>query len=214
MTSTQRRRIPAVERRARILDGALTVFAQRGYDGASMVAIAEAAGITPAVIYDHFGSKAELHLTLLQAQAGELMSAVASALADSREGRAQSMRAGVDAFFAFVEQQNFAWWLLFRDPPSDPAIADVYARIQAEATGGIAGMLREWAPPELLAQPDAERDLEMFAQLLRTAQNGLAAWWYDHPDTPREVLVDRVMEFAWMGLERVAAGERVPATDS
>ena len=205
---TPRRRIPAAERRSRILDGALTVFAKRGYDGASMVAIAEAAGITPAVIYDHFGSKAELHLTLLQAQAGELMSAVASAVAEAPDGPAQRMRAGVEAFFAFVEQHGFAWWVLFRDPPSDPAIAEVYERIQSDATGGIAGMLRDSAPRELLDRDDADRDLEMFAQLLRTAQNGLAAWWYEHPDTPREVLVDRVMEFAWLGLERVAAGDR------
>ena len=208
MTTTQRRRIPAAERRERILDGALEVFGRHGYEGASMVAIAEAAGITPAVIYDHFSSKAELHVTLLETQAGRLMSAVATALADASGGLDERMRAGVDAFFAFVEQQSFAWWLLFRDPPADPAIAGIYGRIQAEATQGIAAMLREWAPPDLLDQPDAERDLEMFAQLLRTAQNGLAAWWYEHPDTPRQVLVDRVMEFAWLGLQRVASGER------
>jgi len=64
------------------------------------------------------------------------------------------------------------------------------------------------APASLLDDPDADRDLEMIAQLLRTAQNGLAAWWYEHPDTPRAVLVDRVVEFAWLGLERVSAGER------
>jgi len=76
---------------------------------------------------------------------------------------------------------------------------------------GIAAFLRDSAPAELMRRPDAERDLEMFAQLLRTAQNGLAAWWYEHPETPRADLVDRVMEFAWLGLERLAGGERVEA---
>ena len=88
-------------------------------------------------------------------------------------------------------------------------MAAAYARIQANATQGIAAFLRQSTPPEMLAQPDAERDLEMFAQLLRTAQNGLAAWWYDHRELPREALVDRVVEFCWLGLERVASGERV-----
>ena len=212
MSATQRRRISAGERRTRILEGALQVFARRGYEGASMVAIAEAAGITPAVIYDHFSSKAELHVTLLETQAAKLMTAVGAALGDGPGELSQRMRAGVDAFFAFVEQQNFAWWLLFRDPPSDPAIAEVYMRIQSDATSGIAAMLREWAPPGLLDQPDADRDLEMFAQLLRTAQNGLAAWWYEHPHTPREALVDRVMEFAWLGLDRVSSGQRFART--
>ncbi len=173
-----------------------------------MAAIASAAGITPAVIYDHFESKSELHRTLLETTAQSLLEAVGSALAGAPDDLRQRLRTGVDAFFAFVEQQNFAWWLLFRDPPTDPVVAAAYGRIQRTATQGIAGFLRQSAPPGMLEQPEAERDLEMFAQLLRTAQNGLAAWWYEHRDVPREVLVNRVVEFCWLGLERVASGER------
>ena len=173
-----------------------------------MTAIAESAGITPAVIYDHFSSKAELQITLLDAQAKALMEAVGRALAEAPQALDERLRTGVDAFFRFVQQQSPAWWLLFRDPPSQPDIAAAYSRIQSEATAGIVAFLRESAPPELLTRPEAERDLEMFAQLLRTAQNGLAAWWHEHPEMPRADLVDRVVEFAWLGLERVAGGER------
>jgi len=206
--SSVRQRISAEERRTRILEGALRVFAERGYAGASMTAIAESAGITPAVIYDHFSSKAELQITLLDAQAKALMEAVGRALAEAPQALDERLRTGVDAFFRFVQQQSPAWWLLFRDPPSQPDIAAAYSRIQSEATAGIVAFLRESAPPELLTRPEAERDLEMFAQLLRTAQNGLAAWWHEHPEMPRADLVDRVVEFAWLGLERVAGGER------
>ena len=173
-----------------------------------MTGIASAAGITPAVIYDHFGSKAELHMTVMEIEAGNLLASVGSAVAAAPDDLRERLYAGVDAFFAFVEQQNFAWWLLFRDPPTDPAIAAAYGRIQQGATQGIAAFLRQSAPPAMLEHPDAERDLEMFAQLLRTAQNGLAAWWYDHREVPREVLVHRVVEFCWIGLERVSGGER------
>jgi AcrR family transcriptional regulator len=174
-----------------------------------MTAIASAAGISPAVIYDHFASKAELHMTLLESQADKLLASVGAALAAARDDPQERLRLGVDAFFAFVEQQGFAWWLLFRDPPTDPTVAATYGRIQQGATLGIAAFIREGAPRALLDHPDADRDIEMFAQLVRTAQNGLAAWWYDHPEIPRAVLVDRVVEFCWVGLERVAAGERV-----
>jgi AcrR family transcriptional regulator len=208
LVDSDRKRLSAAQRRERILDGALQVFAERGYSDASMTAIAEAAGITPAVIYDHFDSKAKLHVTLLDREAGSLLAAVGTAVDAAPEGIGERLRAGVDAFFAFVEEREFAWWLLFRDPPHDPAIARAYARIQQDATRGIAAFLRTAAPPEVLARADADRDLEMFAQLLRTAQNGLAAWWYEHRQVPREVLVDRVIEFAWVGLERVASGER------
>jgi AcrR family transcriptional regulator len=209
LVAVRRQRLRAEERRERILQGALEVFAERGYREASMAAIAIAAGITPAVIYDHFSSKAALHMTLLESQANKLLASVGSALAGAPDDLQERLRVGVDAFFAFVEQQSFAWWLLFRDPPSDPAVAEAYGRIQQGATSGIAAFIREAAPRALLDQPEAERDFEMFAQLLRTAQNGLAAWWYDHPEVPRAVLVDRVVEFCWVGLERVAAGERI-----
>jgi AcrR family transcriptional regulator len=204
----RRTRLRGEERRERILDAATQLFAERGYSEASIAEIARTAGITAAVIYDHFPSKAELHLTLLEAQAEALMSAVGSALASAPEEPEARLRSGVDAFFEFVEQRGFAWWLLFRDPPSDPDVAAAYDRIQGSATAGIAEFIRAATPPSLLDDPHADRDLEMFAQLLRTAQNGLAAWWYEHPEVPRAVVVDRVIEFVWLGLERVAAGER------
>ena len=173
-----------------------------------MAAIAEAAGITPAVIYDHFPSKSALHLELLELKAERLLATVGAAVAAAPEDLEARLRAGVDAFFAFVEQQEFAWLLLFRDPPTDPELAAAYAGIQQNATAGIAALLRQSTPPELLDQAGAERDLEMLAQLLRTAQNGLAAWWHAHRDTPRAAVVDRVLEFCWLGLDRVSRGER------
>jgi len=203
-----RRRLSAGERREQILRAAMAVFAERGYQEASMVEIARAAGITPAVIYDHFASKAELQITLLERQTEELLNFVGTAVAEDFEDTAQRIRVGVDAFFTFVEENPYAWRMLFRDPPTDPAILSTYRRIHQQATAGIALFLRAGAPPALLGEPQADRDLEMFAEMLKMAQNGLAVWWYDHREVPRSELVDRVLEFCWIGMERFAAGER------
>jgi AcrR family transcriptional regulator len=189
----------------------MEVFGERGYQEASMAEIARAAGITPAVIYDHFASKAELQITLLEAQTEELLVFVGSAVAGDFEDTGERIRVGVDAFFTFVEEHPYAWRMLFRDPPTDPAILSTYRRIHRQATAGIALFLRASAPPQLLEGPDADRDLEMFAEMLKMAQNGLAVWWYEHRDVPRRVLVDRVLEFCWLGFERIAAGERLGA---
>ena len=62
-----RERISAEERRIRILDAAVEVFAEQGYTAAKMQDIAARAGVVPSVLYDHFGSKRELHITLLRA---------------------------------------------------------------------------------------------------------------------------------------------------
>lgn len=171
--------------------------------------IARAAGITPAVIYDHFPSKAELQIELLERQTDELLVFVAEAVAAAPEEPGRRLHAGVDAFFAFVEHHGFAWKMIFRDPPTDPAVAEAYARLGSRATDSIALLLRADAPPGLSDAPDTEHRAEMFAQLLKTAQNGLAYWWYDHREVSREEIVARVLEFCWLGLERVGQGERV-----
>src|SRR5207248_2793535 len=53
--------------------------------------------------------------------------------------------------------------------------------------------------------------VEMLAQLLSGAVQSLALWWQDHPDIPRERLVEAVMDFCWVGLERLRDREREEA---
>ena len=187
----------------------MEVFAERGYQEASMAEIAAAAGVTPGLIYNHFASKAELQIELLERHTDELLAFVAGAVETAPDDPAQRLRAGVDAFFAFVEQHTYAWRMIFRDPPIDPAVATAYRDLGERATQAIALFIRTSAPPALLDVADAAQRAEMFAQLLKTAQNGLAYWWYEHRDVPREVIVDRVLEFCWLGLDRIAHGERI-----
>jgi AcrR family transcriptional regulator len=205
-TESERRRLAAAERRELILSGAMRVFAEHGYEGASLVEIAEAAGITPAVIYDHFPSKAALQIELLEAQTAELLAHVGAALQQAPEDPAERMRVGVDAFFGYVETHRFTWRMLFRDPPSDPEVAAAYQRLELQATTGIAAFIEAGAGDALSAHPNPDRAVQIFAEALKAAQNGLAAWWYEHPEVPREEIVERLLEFCWIGLERVAKG--------
>lgn len=184
----------------------MELFAERGYEAASMAEIARAGGVTPAVVYDHFASKAELAVELLERETKALLSFVAEALAKAPDDPAGQMRAGVDAFFTYVEEHHFAWRLLFRDPPSDPLVADAYRRLNEQATAGIAIFLRSGDPGALATFADPEQAAEIFAEGIKAAQNGLASWWYEHPEVPREQIVERLLDLAWTGLGRVAAG--------
>ncbi len=212
----KRRRLSPAERRERILAGAMEVFAERGYEEASMSEIARAAGITPAVIYDHFASKAKLQIELLERQTAELLGFVGAALQGTPEAPEERMRVGVDAYFRFVEEHRFAWRMMFRDPPTDPAVAAAFRRLGREATAGIAAFIEASAGEALAGEEDPARAAEMFAELLKMSQNGLASWWYEHPEVPREEIVERLLEFCWTGLERVAKrggeGRGRPAT--
>lgn len=195
----------AADRREHILRGALGVFARRGYGEASMSEIARAAGITPAVIYDHFPSKAALHITLLQRETDNLLSTIASALGAAPDDAEQRLRVGVDAFFGFVEEHSFAWRMIFRDPPTDPKVAAAYRKLGNRATDAIRVFIEAGAPVSMLSALDAERRTEMFAQMLSSGLTGLAYWWYDNREVPRELVVDRVLELFWTGLEKIAA---------
>ncbi len=208
MPASVRRRLSKEERRALILEAAARVFADRGYEAASLDEIADAAGISKPVIYDHFASKKELHMLLLDAQTADLLSFMTERVSRAATSEGQ-LEAGFDAFFEFVESHPFAWRMLFRDPTAaDSEIAALQRRIQVRATAAIAGLTA--AQPVVEAPGDPERELltEVVGQLLKTASNGLAAWWYEHREIPRQQLVEWMMSFAWVGLERLQRGER------
>jgi AcrR family transcriptional regulator len=198
--------MPAADRREAILAAALDAFSEGGYHETSLEKVATRAGISKALIYEHFGSKRELHGALLEMYVGELLSRVGDAIASAQPGE-ERMRAGVDAFFAFVEERRGAWRMLFRNVEG-PEIAEGLARLQSEAAATVAALMAADAEAEGIAGPDQEIAIEMFAQQLSGAVQWLANWWDEHRDVSRQHLVAVVMDFAWLGLERVGSGER------
>jgi AcrR family transcriptional regulator len=82
-------RLTATARREQIIDVALEVFGRAGYHGASMNDIAEAAGVTKPVLYQHFDSKRDLYLALIDEVGARLIAAITKATArrDRRQAR-------------------------------------------------------------------------------------------------------------------------------
>lgn len=186
--------MPAPLRREAILAAAEEVFARRGYHGAALEDIAQTAGISKALIYEHFASKRELHTALLDAHVEEIFQRLQASAAAGPPGE-ERLRRGIDAFLSFVEEHREAWRALFRDA-ADPEVGDVIERVQAQATAVIAALIA--ADPD--APREREQDIEMHAALLSGAVQSLANWWYDHRGVPRAALVDRTMDFCWVGI--------------
>jgi AcrR family transcriptional regulator len=206
-----RSRLTGAERRERILAAATEVFAEQGYTGASVGRIARRAGVVASVIYDHFGSKRELHVELLQAHGEALIErSIAEVTGD---GPDEVLRASIEAFYRFVEEDPFVWRFLFRDPPSDPEIASAHRRVQDRATAGIAALVAEGAPEVgAVLEIPAERATSMGAKASQAATQGLAEWWWEHPEVPREEVVELLLELLWEGfgglVERAALSPR------
>jgi AcrR family transcriptional regulator len=209
LNKPRRKRLTADERREAILAAALDVFARRGYHAASIDEIAQAAGISKALIYEHFPSKRDLHASLLEAEVQVIFARLVESAATPEPGEIR-LRQGVDAFLGWVEERRDAFRMLFRDAV-EPEVAGVIGRLQMQATTAIAELIaREPLGPQAEGQ-ERDETIEMLAQLLSGAVQSLALWWQEHPRVSRERLVDVVMEFCWKGLERVRDEERAHA---
>ena len=105
-------RLPRRERRAQLLDAAREVFVASGYHSAAMDDIAEAAGVSKPVLYQHFPGKLELYLALLDSSSDALVAAVETALASTADDKLR-VQATVQAYFDFVDDPGGAFRLIF-----------------------------------------------------------------------------------------------------
>ncbi|MFZ4720285.1 MAG: TetR/AcrR family transcriptional regulator [Ilumatobacteraceae bacterium] len=188
-------RLPAPARREQILDVSVQVFAQRGFHATSMNDVAEAAGVTKPVLYQHFDSKQDLYLALLEEAGTRLRNAVRKGVTDAGNGKEQT-ELGFKAYFRWVAEDHDAFLLLFgsrasRDEESTIAIR----RITAEAAHAIA---------PLIAVDIESEHREMLAQGLVGLAEGVSRHLIEKglPFEP-EVLGQQIADLAWAGLRAV-----------
>jgi AcrR family transcriptional regulator len=198
--------MPAAERREVILEAALEAFSKRGFHEATLDEVATRAGVSKALIYEHFDSKRDLTRALLDTYVHELLGRLAEAIAASEPGE-ERMRTGVDAVLRFVEERPGAWRMLFRNS-GDPDIADLFAALQGEAAGAIASAMAADVREVGTAPPPSPAQIEMLAQQLSGAVQAIATWWTEHPEIPRQGVLEMVMDCCWLGFERLGEGER------
>jgi AcrR family transcriptional regulator len=196
----------APDRRAAILAAALDVFSERGFHEATLTHVAARAGVSKALIYEHFASKRELTRALLDTYVHELLGRLAAAIAAAEPGE-QRLRTGVDAVLRFVEERPGAWRMLFRNS-GDADIDDLFAALQTEAASAIAEAMAVDATIVGATPPPGPVQVEMLAQQLSGAVQALARWWTDHPEVPRAAVLEIVMDFCWIGFERLGEGQR------
>lgn len=195
MSNPPRRRLTAEARRARIVEAATRILAERGYHAASLDEIARAAGVSKPVVYDHFASKAQLHLHLLADERDRLL-ALTTAAATTHDA--------MEAFFSYVEGHPYAWRMLFRESTGDPVVAREHERILAEARAGIA---RQIAGGVAISGRGRRRRLEMLAEGAMGVTHGLALWWQANPDVPRSEVVRAASDLLVPAFERLSGNQ-------
>lgn len=206
--SPVRRRIPAAERRKLILDAALDAFAAGGYQETTLDDVAEKAGVSKALIYEHFSSKRDLFKEILETWVGELLGRVLSAATAAGERSEDRLVAGVEGLLIFVEERRDAWRLLIRHRAADD-VSETFDRLFEEVARIIGALMAPEMPKSSLPEgADFELVLDAMSRQLIGSVTAIANWWDEHREVPRDQVLAMLMEFTWVGMERASAGER------
>ena len=200
-----RKRLKAEERRESILRAANSVFGQHGYEHVRIDDVAAAAGISKALIYEHFRSKQELYVELMNRAAIDLLGRiVAAASAPGVEGAAR-LEAGSKAGFGFVAEQPEAFQMFVRDV-TDPEVAAVQAALRRGAVSAMVGVME--MEPVATREGLERRHLEQLAEMMVGGYYALADWWLRNRESDIDELTAIQLSFMWIGLGRMQRGER------
>ena len=190
-------RLPRDERRGQLLAAASEVFVDHGYHAAGMDEIADRAGVSKPVLYQHFSSKLDLYLAVLQQHGDILVSSVQQVLRTTTDNR-QRLRAAVQAFFDFIEHDSQGYRLIFEnDNVTEPQVAAQITVATNACTDAVFDLI--------------SRDSGLEAHRARMIAVGLvgisvdcARYWLDaeRPISKADA-VEGTVQFAWGGLSHV-----------
>ena len=188
-------RLPAARRRRQLLEVAQEVFADQGFHATSMDDVAEAAGVTKPVLYQHFDSKRVLYRELLDDVGQRLLDAIAAA-ANAAQTPRQQVENGFAAYFRFVLEQRSAFRLLFGGGSRrDEEFADAVRRVEDAIAEAIAVLIE--------ADIDPDHRLLLAQGIVGLAEGTGRYWVANGLDLDPDVVASRIADLAWAGLRAV-----------
>jgi AcrR family transcriptional regulator len=187
-------RLPRPARRRQLLGAAQEVFVAQGYHAAAMDEIAERAGVSKPVLYQHFPGKLELYLALLDESVEELTGIMRDALSSTTDNR-QRVPATFKAFFDFVSGSGEAFRLVFEsDLSNEPEVRKRLNRTMYAIADMISQFIREDA-----GLSDDEAHLLGMA-LVGMAQVSSRYWLSTDRAIPKDAAEQLLARLAWRGI--------------
>ncbi|MCE7008404.1 TetR/AcrR family transcriptional regulator [Kibdelosporangium philippinense] len=191
---TKSARLPRTARRAQLLAAAQDVFAANGYHAAAMDEIAERAGVSKPVLYQHFPGKLELYMALLQTHADELIAGVTGALQSTTDNKLR-VQAAVGAYFDFVDSEGEAFRLVFQsDIRGEPVVHETIERATKECVDAITATITADAGM------DEERARLLAVGLVGASQVAAQSWLASNRPIEKAEAVKLISTLAWRGI--------------
>lgn len=198
-------RLTRAARRTQLLAAALEVFVSSGYHAAGMDEIAERAGVSKPVLYQHFPGKMELYLALLDDANEQLLASVLGAL-ETAASNEERVSATIDAYFEFVSREGTPYRLVFEsDLVNDPAVRERVEQVESSCADAIAPLLTED-----IGLTSAEA-LLLATAVVGMAQHSARFWQTRGRATSRQDAARLVAALAWKGVARLPDASGVHA---
>jgi AcrR family transcriptional regulator len=187
-------RLPRDERRATLLTAALEVFTAAGYHAAAMDEIADQANVSKPVLYQHFPSKLDLYLAVLDIHCDYLVKAIREAVASSEEN-SERVLATVNAYFDYINREGEAFRLLFESDMSvEPQVRERLSRMTYECAIAFSeSITAETGIPQ-------ESAMMLAIGLIGTAQTTARHWLARSEKIDRDLAVQLVASLQWRGI--------------
>ncbi|WP_067807624.1 TetR/AcrR family transcriptional regulator [Actinomadura formosensis] len=187
-------RLPRLARRRQLLGAAQEVFVAQGYHAAAMDEIAERAGVSKPVLYQHFPGKLELYLALLDEHAEALVKIVREALESTTDNKLR-VQASMQAFYDFVAGDGEAYRLVFESDLRN--VAPVRARVD-RANQQCAEMIAQVIAEDTNAPAEEAHLLGM--GLVGMAEVSARFWLSQHRAIPKDTAEKIIARLAWRGI--------------
>ncbi|WP_301175913.1 TetR/AcrR family transcriptional regulator [Actinomadura geliboluensis] len=187
-------RLPRLARRRQLLGAAQEVFVAQGYHAAAMDEIAERAGVSKPVLYQHFPGKLELYLALLDEHAENLVRIVREALESTTDNKLR-VQASMQAFYDFVAGDGEAYRLVFESDLRN--VAPVRARVD-RANQQCAEMIAQVIAEDTNAPAEEAHLLGM--GLVGMAEVSARFWLSQHRAIPKDTAEKIIARLAWRGI--------------
>jgi len=202
----RRPRLAASARRAQLVEVGRTVFAQRGYEATSVEEIAERAGISKPIVYEHFGGKEGLYAVIVDREVAYIVERIVEAISTGSP-RERLERAAL-AFLTYVEERPGGFAVLLRDAPASKRSGEMPALMYdlADRVGAIFAEQFRKAGYDAKAAP-------IYAHALVGMVAFVGQWWTEsRKPPPVETVAGHIAALAWMGLRHLPRRPALLAT--
>ncbi|MDO5049568.1 MAG: TetR/AcrR family transcriptional regulator [Actinomycetaceae bacterium] len=195
--ASKRTRMTGIERREQLIQIGRSVFAEKGFDGATVEEFASKAGVTKPVVYEHFGGKEGLYAVVVDREVQRLVSTISASLQSAEHPRRIVENTAL-ALLDYIDNHTDGFRVLVRDAPQDGS-KGYYSSV----IGDVAKQVEHLLAARFKAANLDAKSAPIYAQMLVGLIAQVGQWWLEERSPAKEIVAAHVVNLTWLGLRNL-----------